>query len=201
MLASPAGKGRSGTLACSYLLTLEEVPTDLRLERSHTRKEWARKRASEMMAAVTSISEHDTVDAQPEAQASRSETPEAPPIIGTTLPPKEDGFIVRNRGEDHGTIQPGDNVKIEQDAELPLHSQPHTALVDGDQTGVLVSNSPASHSSAVSPIVTPATPSRTPASPGHELGMTNDPMANNTSSLESYLSITLRPTHESAVDK
>jgi len=44
MLAFPAGKGRSGTLACSYLLTLEEVLTSIRLERSHTRKEGARKR-------------------------------------------------------------------------------------------------------------------------------------------------------------
>jgi len=81
--------------------------------------------------------------------------------------------------------EPGDDVKIEQNAVLPLHCQPHTALVDGDQTGVLVSNSPASHSPAVPPIVTPIMPSRAPASPGHELGMMNDPMANSASSVES----------------
>lgn len=47
-----AGKGRSGTLACGYLLSLEDSPTPPRLERSYSAKQWAEVRADELMQAM-----------------------------------------------------------------------------------------------------------------------------------------------------
>lgn len=47
-----AGKGRSGTIACSYLLAQESAPSGPKLERSHTTKEWASRRADELLDAV-----------------------------------------------------------------------------------------------------------------------------------------------------
>ncbi|KZT61705.1 hypothetical protein CALCODRAFT_490953 [Calocera cornea HHB12733] len=44
-----AGKGRSGTLACAYLLTLEAPPAAPKLQRSVTTKEWAARRAEELL--------------------------------------------------------------------------------------------------------------------------------------------------------
>ncbi|EGO03571.1 hypothetical protein SERLA73DRAFT_83635 [Serpula lacrymans var. lacrymans S7.3] len=47
-----AGKGRSGTLACTYLLSLDVSPSAPRLERSYSAKEWARVRADEWMEVM-----------------------------------------------------------------------------------------------------------------------------------------------------
>lgn len=49
-----AGKGRSGTLACTYLLSLDDTPKPPRLERNYTAKEWAQIRADELMQAMPS---------------------------------------------------------------------------------------------------------------------------------------------------
>jgi phosphatidylinositol-3,4,5-trisphosphate 3-phosphatase and dual-specificity protein phosphatase PTEN len=51
-LPTQAGKGRSGTLACSYLLSLEDSPAPPRLERSYSAKQWARARADTLMQAM-----------------------------------------------------------------------------------------------------------------------------------------------------
>lgn len=185
-LTPPAGKGRSGTLACSYLLTLEEVPTGPRLERNHTRKEWANKRAAEMMAAVTSISESDAANEQLGEEAAASPPPVAQPIAGTTLSSNEDGVIAQTRDEKangDGIIGPGDNVKIEQDAMSPTHSQPvATAFSDS------VSSSPVLHSPAISLTATSVS-SRSPTTLECGLGMTNAQAANSTSSLDTVLAL------------
>jgi phosphatidylinositol-3,4,5-trisphosphate 3-phosphatase/dual-specificity protein phosphatase PTEN len=174
-LTSLAGKGRSGTLACSYLLTLEEVPTGPQLERSHTRKEWANKRAAEMMAAVTSISESDAANEQLEEESTASPPPGAQPIVGTTLSPKADGVIAQSRDEKVNMIGPGDNVKIEQGAMSPTHSQPHaTTPNDGQTTEIPVSSSPVS---------------RAPTNLGYGLEMTNAQATNSTSSLDNVLAL------------
>ncbi|CAE6405997.1 unnamed protein product [Rhizoctonia solani] len=52
-----AGKGRSGTLACAYLLTLEQTPTPPRLQRSYAAKEWAERRAEMLINEVESDEE------------------------------------------------------------------------------------------------------------------------------------------------
>ncbi|CAE6480223.1 unnamed protein product [Rhizoctonia solani] len=52
-----SGKGRSGTLACAYLLTLEQTPTPPRLQRSYAAKEWAERRAEMLIDQVESDEE------------------------------------------------------------------------------------------------------------------------------------------------
>ena len=62
-----AGKGRSGTLACSYLLSLEDSPTPPRLERRYSAKQWAKVRADELMQAMPD--DETTVDPEVKEQA------------------------------------------------------------------------------------------------------------------------------------
>lgn len=47
-----AGKGRSGTLACAYLVSLDVSPAPPKLQRSYTAKQWAKVRAEQLMDVV-----------------------------------------------------------------------------------------------------------------------------------------------------
>lgn len=60
-----AGKGRSGTMACSYLLALDDEATPPRLERSYNAKQWAKIRADAMMDVMPEDSDSDTETAPP----------------------------------------------------------------------------------------------------------------------------------------
>lgn len=64
-----AGKGRSGTIACSYLLAQETAPTAPKLQRSYTTKQWARTRAEELLDAVELEEEELEASAGREHQA------------------------------------------------------------------------------------------------------------------------------------
>jgi hypothetical protein len=69
-----AGKGRSGTMACAYLVALHDEPTPSIVRRSHTEKEWVGQRVKE------------TIDALPEDQGLHEATNELSPSLISLLP-------------------------------------------------------------------------------------------------------------------
>lgn len=111
--STAAGKGRSGTLACTYLLSMDDTPMPPKLERSHTPSEWAKMRANDMMQAI----EHE--------EAALPVLPEdglAAPVDATTSPPKSFTDSLKGVLELHTArrMKPvGENEKVKQGVSIP----------------------------------------------------------------------------------
>ncbi|EJT99350.1 hypothetical protein DACRYDRAFT_118087 [Dacryopinax primogenitus] len=100
-----AGKGRSGTIACAYLLTLEAPPTGPKLQKSMTAKEWAVRRAEELLRlAEEDLEELEDWEAQTEGNGSPTTARRA--LIPNRRKTIKNQAISRDQPIDHGRLFP-----------------------------------------------------------------------------------------------
>lgn len=85
-----AGKGRSGTMTCAYLLSLDDNPSPPKLERSYAAKEWAKRRAEDFIEQLPSAEdgtgEPVLVDAQQVSESPAQLTPSSTLSSAKPLP-------------------------------------------------------------------------------------------------------------------
>lgn len=141
-----AGKGRSGTLACAYLLSLDDSPAPPRLERNYTAKQWAHVRADELMQSMpTDDTAEDLSDKKLDASPSdlskesemlpKSPVAESPADIATPKPirasipppttslsgPLKDVLDLHTSRRMKTSSSPDPNAKVKQG--VSIHSQ------------------------------------------------------------------------------
>lgn len=118
-----AGKGRSGTLACAYLLTLEQAPSPPRLQRSYTAAEWAERRAEMLINEV---------------ETDEDELPDSPAPQSATEPVAPSGVL--NAKEAPLTASPSPSLNV------PPPDSTATALFPTSQTPAKSQTPPKSES-------------------------------------------------------
>ncbi|CAG7850685.1 SubName: Full=Related to Phosphatidylinositol-3,4,5-trisphosphate 3-phosphatase PTEN {ECO:0000313/EMBL:CCA69709.1} [Serendipita indica DSM 11827] len=111
-----AGKGRSGTIACSLLLRMDDAIEPPKLKRSYNASEWADKRADEIMQDVVS----------------EAEAPRATISAESDIPPTTDGETSSEKGENNSVEKHLDDKPKSNLLEVPvgLDHAPHTVKVD-----------------------------------------------------------------------
>ncbi|CAE6456640.1 unnamed protein product [Rhizoctonia solani] len=132
VVATTAGKGRSGTLACAYLLTLEQTPTPPRLQRSYAAKEWAERRAEMLINEVESdeeeIHQSDSapkgIDSKPKEPKGVLNAKEAP----LTLSPQTSVDLpADSKSGETSPVSPSPSVKTKKGSTLESVIALHTS--------------------------------------------------------------------------
>ena len=109
-MRSTAGKGRSGTMACAYLLAHEQSVTPPKLQRSYSTKEWLKRRIQETM---DTFSVDDDVLVSAPISSTAQVHPHSP-IHEIPLPSETEGLLDVDNGPSPISIAPSPTANTER---------------------------------------------------------------------------------------